>query len=63
MDDDEAMTAPLVAWLSRRVVLGLTGGIAAYKVAQAVRMLVKNAGVPGVEVPVGGAGSFGSRGR
>ena len=41
MDDNDAMTAPPVARPLRRVVLGLTGGIAAYKAAELTRLLVK----------------------
>src|SRR6201998_4083428 len=41
MDDNQAMNAPPVARPLRRVVLGLTGGIAAYKAAELTRMLVK----------------------
>ena len=41
MDDNDAMTAPPAARPLRRVVLGLTGGIAAYKAAELTRLLLK----------------------
>jgi phosphopantothenoylcysteine decarboxylase/phosphopantothenate--cysteine ligase len=40
-DDNDAMTAPPAPRPLRRVVLGLTGGIAAYKAAELTRLLVK----------------------
>jgi phosphopantothenoylcysteine decarboxylase/phosphopantothenate--cysteine ligase len=41
MDDSSAMTSPAAARSISRVVLGLTGGIAAYKAAELTRLLVK----------------------
>ena len=41
MDDNDAMTTPPAPRPLRRVVLGLTGGIAAYKAAELTRLLVK----------------------
>jgi phosphopantothenoylcysteine decarboxylase / phosphopantothenate---cysteine ligase len=41
MDDSSAMTSPAAPRSISRVVLGLTGGIAAYKAAELTRLLVK----------------------
>ena len=48
MDETDAMTSPAAARSPSRVVLGLTGGIAAYKAAELTRLLVKE----GIDVEV-----------
>ena len=53
MDDNDAMNAPPAPRPLRRIVLGLTGGIAAYKAAELTRLLVKEGIAVDVVMTVG----------